>query len=385
MSRQQGDKNAYFDLIDPLRGFAAISVLVYHVIEETGWKDFPTDYGLLWFKWGWMGTDIFFVISGFVITLSAISILAKNNGNHKASIREFAGRRIRRIAPLHYLSLFLYIILAGSFLKPDFLGNLFSHLLFIHNWFPQYHRAINAPNWTLGAEVQFYILIILIIPYINYKNLKYFIPGSFIIALAWRTLAFYLPDKQSPIATEYVFMGATQLPGMLDFFALGMLIAFFTKSQYFQKLKNSIFLKFCLFAMLVLWWTFSFHIFQANMHDYWLKPYTVIFPRSLLAITFAILILLLCSLNLSPSAKTALAPLSYLGAISYGIYLFHWPILKGIKRLDLHPALKLSLTLAGAITLASLSWHFYEKQFLKSGVRRQCLPSREGIGGIIKK
>lgn len=55
----------YFPLIDVLRGFAAITVLVYHVIEHFHWTAFPTEGLLSWFRIGWMGVDLFFVISGF--------------------------------------------------------------------------------------------------------------------------------------------------------------------------------------------------------------------------------------------------------------------------------------------------------------------------------
>lgn len=48
-----------FPNIDLLRGFAAISVLIYHVIEMTSWKDFPATGILSWFRIGWMGVDIF--------------------------------------------------------------------------------------------------------------------------------------------------------------------------------------------------------------------------------------------------------------------------------------------------------------------------------------
>jgi len=72
-------KSLYFENIDLLRAFAAISVLVYHVIELSSWKSFPINGLLSWFRIGWMGVDLFFVISGFVITLSAFSILENNN------------------------------------------------------------------------------------------------------------------------------------------------------------------------------------------------------------------------------------------------------------------------------------------------------------------
>ena len=55
----------YFPSIDILRGFAALSVVVYHVIEHFKWIDFPTQGPLVWFRIGWMGVDLFFCYIGF--------------------------------------------------------------------------------------------------------------------------------------------------------------------------------------------------------------------------------------------------------------------------------------------------------------------------------
>ncbi len=56
----KANKTAHFDLVDILRAFAALTVVVYHTIIICGWQDFPTTYPLAWFRYGWMGVDIFF-------------------------------------------------------------------------------------------------------------------------------------------------------------------------------------------------------------------------------------------------------------------------------------------------------------------------------------
>jgi len=61
-----------FPLIDVLRGIAALLVLIYHVIEISGWQSFPISGPALLFRIGWIGVDLFFVISGFVIGRAAI-------------------------------------------------------------------------------------------------------------------------------------------------------------------------------------------------------------------------------------------------------------------------------------------------------------------------
>ena len=66
--------NQRFENINLLRAFAAIAVVVYHVIETMNWSAFPINGPLLTFRIGWIGVDLFFVISGFVITRSALAL-----------------------------------------------------------------------------------------------------------------------------------------------------------------------------------------------------------------------------------------------------------------------------------------------------------------------
>ena len=85
----------YFPTIEVLRGFAALSVVIYHVVELFSWKDFPLTGPLLWFRAGWMGVDLFFVISGFVIGIAAFSGIDKHSD--KTFRWHFFRRRIVRI------------------------------------------------------------------------------------------------------------------------------------------------------------------------------------------------------------------------------------------------------------------------------------------------
>jgi peptidoglycan/LPS O-acetylase OafA/YrhL len=77
-----------FPLIDILRGFAALSVVVFHVIAHFDWTTFPIEGPLLWFRVGSMGVDLFFVISGFVIALSAFARLTQ--GDYRTFAHSFA-------------------------------------------------------------------------------------------------------------------------------------------------------------------------------------------------------------------------------------------------------------------------------------------------------
>lgn len=297
-------KAEYFVLIDFLRGFAALSVLTYHVIEMTGWHDFPTSYGLNWFRLGWLGVDIFYVISGFVITLSALNIYCANNQNYWSTFKAFMKKRFRRIVPLHYLTILFFIILFFSIVhNSNFVSNLFAHLTFPHNFFPEFHREMNAPNWSLGVEFQFYIFIILIIPFITHNNIIQFTVCSFVLAFTWRAISFLLVDDGVILTQNDKFFMVNQLPGMMDFFSCGMLLAFFVKSSLFGKVKKSVLFKIIVVFLFVISLYGSLYVLLGVGGIYWSNVWAITFPCSTVAIWASLLVLLLCLFDVSVTIK----------------------------------------------------------------------------------
>src|SRR5262245_43228796 len=144
--------------IDVLRGFAATSVLVYHVIEHMKWTEFPTSGPLLWFRTGFMGVTLFFVISGFVVTYSAAELYA----------RQARGlpRRVRRKSLLADLPALLphahpmpVLVAPGLIGHPAFLFHTLTHVWFVHNLTYDTQGSINGVYWTVATEVQFYVLL----------------------------------------------------------------------------------------------------------------------------------------------------------------------------------------------------------------------------------
>ena len=163
VSLNKSSKSLHYPMIDLLRGFAALSVIVYHVIEHINWKNFPlSGFAGDWFRIGWMSVDLFFVISGFVIVLSSIKSYEKSESNWYFQ-KNYLRRRITRIVPLHYLTcgIYLFFIAPEMITLPRLNFHLFTHAFFLHNWHPATHGSINGPNWSLGVEMQFYLLVML--------------------------------------------------------------------------------------------------------------------------------------------------------------------------------------------------------------------------------
>ena len=351
----------YFPSIDILRGFAALSVVVYHVIEHFKWIDFPTQGPLVWFRIGWMGVDLFFVISGFVIGLSALSEIDRHGISDFRY--PFMRRRIVRIVPLHYLTCLIFMTLVmPQILFEKFWPNLITHALFMHNLFPGFHGAINGPNWSLGIEMQFYLLMLLITPWIKqihpYKTIVILILTAWI----WRLGCVWLIPITGEKGIQPLFWMSTQLPGCLDEFAAGLLLAIISRTTLGARLLRASTLWSIVAATIAVW--LALQLYWPNA-KYWDNPFMVIFYRTILATACGLVVFCACTLN-HPWWLRLTAPLRYLGTISYGIYLWHLAVLFSLRDLSwLEPQRALPMILILTFCLASVSWHFFEQPFIQ--------------------
>ncbi|WJM84523.1 acyltransferase [Dickeya chrysanthemi] len=354
----------HFSSIDLVRFFAAISVLVYHCIAHFSWTDFPSKFGMFWFQMGWVGVDIFFVISGFVIFLAAFSYIDRNGTG--SFITDFMKKRIHRIVPLHYLTVVLFVIfIAPNLIFTNFATNILSHLFFVHNLSYITHGEINGSNWSLGAEMQFYVLVALIAPYVMKCNVFKVILPALAIVYGWRLFVVYHGTVDTPQNVFLTFVWATQLPGMLDEFLAGYLLARFVRSDLATKIFSVKYIQIILLAVSVVMAYIFFKIYL-SYSAFWPFPYMLIFFRTYMAATVAVILLFLCSLRVGKAARIALKPFYYGGTISYGIYLWHLPVIMSVKShlTWLAPAQSFAVTFVSTLVLASLSWHFFEKKFL---------------------
>ena len=141
--------------IDGLRALAVIAVLLYHL-------------GIKWIPGGFLGVDIFFVISGYVITRLLLDSIYSANG---LDVRQFYSARIRRLLPGLVFFLFITVIFIALF-APDAISRYMKDLPFVltgtNNWHlvalhQDYFQAVGRPpllqhTWSLAVETQFYLL-----------------------------------------------------------------------------------------------------------------------------------------------------------------------------------------------------------------------------------
>lgn len=354
-----------FPLIDVLRAAAALLVVVFHVIGLGAWGVFAgTAWGLP-FQQGWIGVDLFLVISGFVITLSAARARERNPEDFRW---KFMQRRFKRVLPLYVLTCVVYVFMV----RPEILlrsplhllGQVTSHALFLQNLTPLTHGVINGVTWSLALEMQFYVALILSIGLLLRLGALRSLLLLVGLTWAWRYGTTLILKPGEAIAHLQVIY-TTQLPGTLDAFGIGIalaLIVFQGKGFWADRMKlgwvNSA--MWMVIATLLLGLAALTFLPRVN---YWSFPGMVIFWRTLLATGFgaALAAVMTCPLR----GGGVLRPFRYLGQISYGIYLWHFPlILALLVQPDLRGGRLFVSVLVGAVLLAAISWHWLEKPWI---------------------
>lgn len=226
-----------YNLIQILRGFAAIFVMLYHATRHYATSEISFLGGF--FKYGFFGVDIFFVLSGFVIYLSSYKYL--ENGNSF----DFLKKRIIRIYPSFWF--FLLIPLTIVFLVfPQYISDKSAFELsnYINVFFLLFdHPQISQISWTLSFELYFYLLFFLVILNKKFKYLVFLILiGSFVNLVN-------IDLFPNLYLQKYLFS-----PLILEFF-LGVLVAIFLKKS---KNKNNVLFGFLFLISIVYYFAIPF-------------------------------------------------------------------------------------------------------------------------------
>ena len=371
VSTHAGAGRRHYPLIDVLRGFAALLVLCYHVIEIGQWKEFPVTGIALLPRIGWIGVDLFFVLSGFVIGQAAIEASQADPWGWRPVYVE---RRLRRIVPLYIATLVLFLLLVDPTLLQygsEAVRHILAHLLFIHNIWVKTAGSINGPNWSVALEMQFYLLMLFATPWIARSPTWKVLALWVLAAIAWRFASTYLypPGGGKPMHQQ---IAATQLPGVLDGFALGICLAKLALQGRLDYSPRRL-LAWCVAAValmllaLELFWPRAFYWHSWQMITFW---------RTLLYAAFAAMLAVVVVIPWSGGFW--LRPLRYLGEISYGLYLWHVPVLVTLlDRTAWRGAELLAGTVVCTTVLASLSWHGFEKLWLRPARRLQPMGAPE--------
>jgi peptidoglycan/LPS O-acetylase OafA/YrhL len=322
--------------INGLRALAVIPVLFFHA-------------HLQGFEGGFLGVDVFFVISGFLIT----SIILKDMETKQFSLLSFWNKRIRRIFPaLIFISIIVTIISIFTMLPYDLKNygqSLFATIFSANNillyltsgyWSlaaefkPLYH------TWSLGVEDQYYFLIpLLIILFFNkFSRLVLFFSFLFVVSFI---LSFTETNKE---------MNFLIISHRLWELMAGSLVALYI-SKYKVNSNNIM----ASFGLLLIIYSYALpYSFTNNQALYTLLP-----------VLGTVLIILYSSNKSTVGKLLSIKPLLFIGTISYSIYLFHMPLL-AFLRLSMENQASVYLEVffvLVSIPIAYLSWKYIENFF----------------------
>jgi peptidoglycan/LPS O-acetylase OafA/YrhL len=330
--------------LDAVRGLA-ILLVIFH---NTSGKYSSLHLQKL-FANGWMGVDLFFVLSGFLIT--GILLDTKQSDGY---LRNFYARRCLRIWPLYY-SLIVFMFVVVPLLSASEARTIFetsspwwAFPMFLQNFLirPVSTMAAGplAVTWSLAIEEQFYLIWPWVVRYCSRTQL--FRVAIAVICLS-PALRLYLSLRDVNFYTN-VFC-------RLDGLMAGALLALVVRSNSFLP---SVFIKRAWHSLLV---SVPLAFLIEALHARWIV-------HSLSAVASASLVYLaLYSHQEWLQAGLTNRFMVYTGKISYGLYLLH-KIAFGLVEtfhLDRHPLLILPAVLVGSYAIAALSWKLLENPFLK--------------------
>jgi peptidoglycan/LPS O-acetylase OafA/YrhL len=348
--------------IEGLRAIAITVVMVHRFWPQTGRLAAHERVAEL----GWMGVDLFFVISGFLI--AGILLDARGKPDY---YKNFYARRVLRIFPLYYLFIsavfFVFPLLQGcSYFDSRFVrasGSPLWYFFYLGNvpemigYNPPFFLA---PVWSLAIEEQFYILFPLAVAVLDRRKLVGLLLGVVLFAPVFRLATLLVfPDNER---VQYL---AT--PSRFDEIALGCLLAIGFRSARFNvpparahSLLGG--------ALFVFGLGLAVSAFDRT------TPVGRVAGYSIVAFTCAALVLwTVVNRERRVTAFLRWRPVMYVGKLCYGLYLLHRPasfminalLARGWLPIAPDSALAIALKYATALGLATLSWHLLERPILE--------------------
>jgi peptidoglycan/LPS O-acetylase OafA/YrhL len=338
--------------LDGLRGLAVLAVIVYHgsVLE-------PPSAGAgailrATARFGWAGVDLFFVLSGFLIT----RILAASRGAENY-YRVFYTRRFLRIFPLYYVSLLVLVLVLGVGAGESAWYWLYASnvKLTLDGW----PSAPLSHFWSLAVEEQYYLVWPFVVSLLPRRALIALCGGLVLLVPAARVAGFVLG---APDVALYVLT-----PFRLDGLAAGSLLALVVPglSEPRRYVRHAV-------ATLALA-SLGTGLVVAHAGDaFWGTPAMLTLGFTFLAVGFAAVVFLVVALPPGSLLPRLLQwrPLRAAGKVSYALYVFHWPLVYAFRESGLRPAaiapgaagwVVYFACLVGAVSLlAALSWKVLE-------------------------
>ena len=353
------------EVLDGIRGIAILLVVLFHYINNPLWFNYSNNIIIKILKnttyFGWVGVDLFFVLSGFLIG----GILLRNRQSTKY-FSTFYTRRVLRIIPVYFLLLILFYILQFSigdehyyiFRKPL---PAWSYFTFTQNIFMGLRGHFGSegltPTWSLAIEEQFYLLCPLLIWLVNPRYLIYVLIGAICAAPVFR----YFSSNW--------YQSYTWFTSRMDSLSFGVLCVYLYNKDSFKEFVTKYKAGIAIFVSLLGFLIFLLEVLFGSLG---------VLKHDIFALFFSGLIIISLSQPESLFAKALRFKwLNLLGLISYSLYLFH-DLFNGLfqqiflKHLNpvlnnLNDVLVSIFALAASLLFSSILYLFVESPAIKFG------------------
>lgn len=355
--------------LDGLRGIAILLVIVHRFWPRSATGPWADAAGA-----GWIGVDLFFVISGFLIA----GILLDTRGE-PGYFRNFYARRILRIFPLYYLFVGgVLVAFSGSAEFREHSGSPIWYLVHLGNM-PEAMLDNDvpywlAPVWSLAIEEQFYLTFPLVVAVVRPERLGRVLVAMIIAAPLIRLGTMLAAPERERI--QYLFTLCR-----LDTIAVGCLLAVIFRSVDLEKWRVPIVRSAAVIVCVAALFALDTGLDRTTPLGRTLGYTVVAFACA------SVVALVVLFREQHETAALRFAPLAYLGKLCFGLYLLHRPadtiVSAAAAKVGLgdHQLWLLPAKLALAVVLATISWRLLERPFLK--LKNLFSSSRHPAAGVV--
>lgn len=362
-------------MMDGMRGVATLSVVAFHVALATG-----ATAGTGWHQWiGYLtfGPAMFFMFSGFLLYRPFVS--ARVLGTPRPTVRSFARKRALRVIPGYWVALTLMAIypgVTGGVLG----GDWFKYYGMLQIYFPDSIFGGLEVSWTLATELSFYFVlpIVALLGAVACRRLGARRARTLevtallcVCALSYVWVQHWTSDVPM---TTMDWARVLWLPGQATFFGAGMLLAVLTVPLPGERPIRAFIPSWTLFCLGCFGLAFAIYVFRMKSG---ISPVNGHFTNGLLSAIALLPAVFALPTDRGPARILGTRPMLKLGLISYGIYLYHRPIIHklhedlGIGNASLGGTLALlAAVVVPTAVLGAVSYYVVEQPALRYKYRR---------------